>query len=317
MSTIGAADIALKDSGDASKAVYKTLDTLPDGAFKRALSKFRESISSELGSRFPPEKGRYVLYINYGCPWASRTNLVRTLKGLEDIIEMVVLDWELFPGGWAFTGRDGTAEKDPLYGFKTLSELYFKAEPRYEGRYTVPVLWDKKEETIVSNESSEIIRMFYDQFDALLPEDRREGTKGDQGYLPAGGPLREKIEELNQWVYDDVNNGVYKAGFATTQEAYEAAVVQLFESLDRVEKILEESDGPYLLGKHITDADIRLFPTIARFDVAYHTLFMCNLKLIRHDYPHIQKWLVGLYWDKSEVTRGAFGASTHFDAVSF
>jgi putative glutathione S-transferase len=155
--------------------------------------------------------------------------------------------------------------------------------------------------------------MFYSAFDSLLPAARREVSKPNGGLLPEN--LKAEIDEMNEWVYNTINNGVYKTGFATSQEAYELNVRALFKSLDRVEKILSGSDGPYLFGEHITEADIRLFPTIARFDVAYHTLFMCNLKMIRHDYPHLQRWLTRLYYDKSEETRGAFGASTNFNAI--
>jgi glutathionyl-hydroquinone reductase len=214
----------------------------------------------------------------------------------------------------SFTGRDGSDEADPLYGFKRLSELYFKAEPSFSGRYTVPVLWDKVHETIVSNESSEIIRMLYSAFDAFIPASLQEKNKPDGGLLPPH--LISEIDEMNSWVYDTINNGVYKAGFAANQASHEEAVRALFKSLDRVEDILAKSPGPYLFGSHITEADIRLYPTIARFDVAYHTLFMCNLKMIRHDYPEIQKWFLRLYWDESEETRSAFKASTFFDAVS-
>ncbi|KAH8809273.1 glutathione S-transferase [Xylogone sp. PMI_703] len=295
--------------------VYKFAQS--DGKFNRAPSVFRSWISSEPGAEFPPEKDRYVLYINLGCPWASRTNLVRTLKGLESIIDMVVTDWELFPHGWSFTGRDGTAPKDPLYGFTRLSQLYYKANPEYTGRFTVPVLWDKKKETIVSNESSEIIRMLYKEFDEFLPQELRESSKPGGGLLP--NSLKEEIEKMNEWVYDTVNNGVYKAGFASAQEPYNEAVTALFKSLDKIEEILksraEKKEGPYLFGKHVTEADIRLFPTIARFDVAYHTIFMCNLYLIREHYPHIQKWLETLYWDESDATRGAFRKSTNFRAI--
>lgn len=294
------------------KDVYK-FNFEKNGTFKRQVSSFRSWVSTEPGARFPPEKDRYVLYMNRGCPWASRANLVRTLKGLEDVIQMVVLDWELFPEGWSFTGRDGSDEIDPLYGFKRLSELYFKAEPSFSGRYTVPILWDKVHETIVSNESSEIIRMLYSEFDAFLPASLQEKNKPDGGLLPPH--LLSEIDDMNSWVYDTINNGVYKAGFAANQSAHEEAVRAIFKSLDRVENILAKSTGPYLFGSHITDADIRLYPTIARFDVAYYTLFMCNLKMIRHDYPEIQKWFLRLYWDESEETRGAFKASTFFDAI--
>jgi putative glutathione S-transferase len=156
--------------------------------------------------------------------------------------------------------------------------------------------------------------MLYSAFDEFIPASRQEKNKPNGGLLPPH--LLSEIDEMGTWVYDTINNGVYKAGFAATQEAHESAVRALFKSLDRIEDILARSEGPYLFGSHITDADIKLYPTIARFDVAYHTLFMCNLKMIRHDYPHIQKWYLGLYYDESEETRGAFKASTHFDAVS-
>ena len=218
-----------------------------------------------------------------------------------------------------YTGRDGTDPRDPLYGFTKIKELYLKAEPTFTGRYTVPVLWDKKRETIVNNESSEIIRMFFTAFDALLPPERRESAHGFDGYYPEGA-LREQIDELNDWVYNTVNNGVYKTGFATTQEAYEANLYPLFASLDRLEGILkdnaESGKGPFLFGKYITEADIRLYTTIARFDVGYFTLFKCNLKMIRYEYPHLDRWYRRLYWDETELTRGAFRKTTNFDHVS-
>jgi putative glutathione S-transferase len=179
-----------------------------------------------------------------------------------------------FSHGWSFTGRDGTTPKDPIYGFTRPSELYFEANSEYDGRYTVPVLWDKKLETIIPNESSDIIRMLYEELDALLPKERREANKPNRGRLPRH--LTDEIEEMNSWVYGTIKNGVYRAEFATTQEAYENAVKKLFASLDRVEGILSKSEGPYLFGKYITEADIRLYHTIARFDVAYYTLFMCH-----------------------------------------
>ena len=194
--------------------------------------------------------------------------------------------------------------------------MYEKAEPGYEGRYTVPVLWDKKQETIVNNESSEIIRMFYSEFDALLPEEARESSQPGGGFYPVH--LRKKIDEMNEWVYDTVNNGVYKTGFATTQEAYERNLWPLFESLDRLERGLGEGNGgPYLMGKWVTEADIRLYTTMIRFDVAYYNIFMCNLKMIRHDYPRLSRWLRNLYWDGGKVRNGdAFKRTVDFTAVS-
>ncbi|KAF2268078.1 hypothetical protein CC78DRAFT_558624 [Lojkania enalia] len=283
-----------------------------DGQFRRKPSAFRNFVSSDPNSPFPAEKDRYALYIHLGCPWAHRANIVRSLKGLEDIIQLIVLDDSETPGrGWCFSGKPGF-EQDPLYGFKWLRELYEKCEPEYKGRYLVPCLWDKRTDTIVSNESSEIIRMLYTEFDSFLPEEMRESTKGENGIFPPH--LRAEIEAMNAWVYDTINNGVYKAGFATSQAAYEEHVYPIFESLDRLEEHLSQpGHSPYLFGDNITEADIRLYPTIARFDVAYFTIFRCNLKMIRYEYPRIDKWLRTLYWDEGEKTNGgAFKKTTTF-----
>ncbi|CAN9430012.1 unnamed protein product [Alternaria alternata] len=259
-----------------------------DGQFRRKPSAFRSFISSDPNSEFPAEKDRYALYIHMGCPWAHRTNLVRIHE----------------KKGWGMSGKPGF-EKEPLYGYTNLRQLYERANPDYEGRYLVPTLWDKKRQTIVNNESSEIIRMFYTEFDALIPEHLRESSKGDKA-----------IDAMNEWVYDTINNGVYKTGFAQSQEAYEEHVYPVFESLDRLEEHLCQSGhGPYLFGDHITEADIRLYPTLIRFDVAYFTIFKCNLKMIRYEYPQLHDWLRRLYWDESEATNyGAFKKTVDFQA---
>ncbi|KAL5422843.1 hypothetical protein PMIN04_004359 [Paraphaeosphaeria minitans] len=283
-----------------------------DGVFRRKDSAFRNQISSDQASAFPAESGRYALYIHKGCPWAHRTYITRAMKGLEDVIQLIVLDDAEKRDGkmlWCFGGE----KRDPLYGFKYLKELYEKSEPRYDGRYLVPTLWDKKTEKIVNNESSEIIRMMYTEFDALLPEDLRESTKGPKGLYPPR--LRSEIDTMNQWVYDTINNGVYKTGFATTQDAYEANLYPLFKSLDRVEEHLSQpGHQPYLFGENITEADIRLYTTMIRFDVAYYPVMGCNLKMIRYEYPLIHDWLRNLYWDEGEKTNGgAFKKTTSFE----
>lgn len=282
-----------------------------DGHFKRPASKFRNFIPSEL---FPAEKDRYVLYVNYGCPWAHRTIIVWLLKGLDQVIQLVELDARDPVKGWYFSGVRGP-DKDPVYGAKYMREFYMKADPNYSGRITVPVLWDKKHATIVNNESSEIIRMFYDSFDAFLPPRYREQSKGDSALFPPH--LEHSIESMNEWVYDTINNGVYKTGFAGSQAAYDEHVTNLFQSLDRLEAHLgEPGHHPYLFGQYITEADIRLYTTLIRFDVAYYTLFKCNLKMIRMDYPRLHAWLRKLYWDESEMTNGgAFKTSTNFPVI--
>lgn len=258
-----------------------------DGSFTRSSSTFRDFI--EKGGQFEPEKGRYHLYVSYGCPWATRTLIMRQLKGLDDFIDVTVVSPRMTEHGWPFATVDNFpgAMPDPLFNAQYIRDLYLRVNPDYEGLFTVPVLWDKQTGTIVNNESSEIIRMFNSAFDHLLPTD-----KAALDFYPE--VLRNEIDELNEWVYNTVNNGVYKAGFARTQEAYEAAVRPLFDSLDRLETILKGKD--YLIGDQLTEADVRLFVTIIRFDPVYHGHFKCNIRSIRGDYPEIHRWLRKLYW---------------------
>jgi len=267
------------------------------GEFKRGQSQFRNFIKK--GGEFPPEKGRYHLYVSYACPWAHRTLIVRQLKGLENIIPFTSVHWHMQQKGWRFAtpedkdapGANVTA--DPVKGhekFAYLKDIYFNVDPEYTGRFTVPTLFDVKTGRIVSNESSEIIRMFYTEFDDIIEPKYRNIE-----LFPSN--LQKEIEATNDWTYNDINNGVYKSGFATTQEAYEKAVITLFKSLDRVEKHLSETEGPYYYGKNITEADVRLFTTIVRFDVVYVQHFKTNIRDIRSGYPYIHKWLRHLYWN--------------------
>ena len=264
---------------------YDTKST--SGHFKRADSSFRNWVtadglagpSGEGG--FKAEAGRYHLYVSYACPWAHRTLIFRKLKGLEDLISVSVVDPLMLENGWEFHERDG-ATADHLFGADYLWQVYVKADPNFSGRVTVPVLWDKQKGTIVSNESAEIIRMFNSAFDHLTgstldmhPED-----------------LHAEIDDVNKRVYDTVNNGVYKAGFATTQEAYESAVYPLFETLDWLEDRLKTQR--YLFGNSMTEADWRLFTTLVRFDPVYVGHFKCNIRRIA-DYPALSAYLRDLY----------------------
>ncbi|KAJ2382146.1 S-glutathionyl-(chloro)hydroquinone reductase [Coemansia sp. RSA 2559] len=259
-----------------------------DGEFRRQVSSFRSNIEADPSSEFPAETGRYHLYVSYACPWAHRTLIVRKLKGLEDVISISVVHYLLGPNGWEFASPDEVpgATLDAVNGAKYMREIYFKAEPEYAARFTVPVLWDKKKHTIVSNESSEIIRMLNTAFDEFV----QPGYRGITFYPE---DMRERIDEINEWIYDTVNNGVYKTGFASTQDAYEKHCVPLFQSLDRIERILAENE--FLLGTRLTEADIRLFTTIVRFDPVYHGHFKCNLKQIATGYPNILRWTREVY----------------------
>ncbi|KAL8700899.1 MAG: hypothetical protein Q9201_005194 [Fulgogasparrea decipioides] len=305
------ANSAIEDSSKTG-SIYTQASS--DGHFHRVPSSFRSYIlppSSTNPPDFPAAPNRYIIYICLTCPWAHRANIVRSLKKLEDVIELVVMDYEMGPEGWFFSGRDGTAEKDPVYGFTKVKDLYLKADPDYKGRYTVPFLWDRERETIVNNESSEIIRMLETAFDSFLPEEEREEAKGEKGLYSEH--LRKEIDTFNDWVYDGINNGVYKTGFAATQEAYESHVFPLFEALDRVEKHLEDpAHRPYLFGKYITEADVRLYTTIIRFDAAYFTMFRCNIAMIRDEsrFPKLHRWVRNLYWGHE-----AFRKTTNFEQL--
>ncbi|EIN11188.1 glutathione S-transferase [Punctularia strigosozonata HHB-11173 SS5] len=273
-----------------------------DGSLKRPQSAFRDWIVPGSG-KFEPEKGRYHLYVSLACPWAHRTLIVRKLKGLEEIIPIHVVSPHLGEHGWPFASADPYpgADVDPLFDAKHMKDLYLRVDPQYQARCSVPMLWDTKLSTIVNNESSEIIRMLYTAFDALLPE-----SVASLDLYPEAH--RKEIDDMNEWVYDTVNNGVYKAGFAGTQKAYEDAVLPLFASLDKLEQTLEGKD--YLVGDRLTEADIRLYPTIIRFDVVYATHFKCNIRTIRSGYPNLHRWLRKLYW-----TVPAFGETTNFDHI--
>lgn len=257
------------------------------GAFKRQQSAFRNWITAD-GSAGPTgepgfraEAGRYHLYVSLACPWAHRTLIFRALKGLGAMIDISVVDWLMASDGWTFFGRDG-ATPDRVNGLPFLRDVYVRAKPDYTGRVTVPVLWDKERGTIVSNESSEIIRMFNSAFDGI------GALAGD--YYPQD--LHAEIDAINSRVYDTVNNGVYRCGFATRQEPYEQAFGELFGSLDWLEGLL--SRRRYLAGDRITEADWRLFTTLVRFDAVYVGHFKCNLRRIA-DYPNLSNYLRELY----------------------
>lgn len=264
---------------------YDTKDS--GGRFIRTESQFRNWVTAD-GSAgptgnagFKAETGRYHLYISYACPWAHRTLIFRALKQLQDVISVSVVDHYMGAEGWTFHEKDG-ATPDHLFGYKRLYEIYTRADPNYSGRVTVPVLWDKQRNTIVSNESSEIIRMLNSAFDDF----------GDAALDFYPEALRSEIDEINALVYPNINNGVYRAGFATTQEAYDEAFGQLFDALDHVEERL--SRQRYLVGNRLTEADWRLFTTLLRFDPVYVGHFKCNRQRIA-DYPNLSNYTRELY----------------------
>ena len=257
------------------------------GRFVRSESQFRNWVTAD-GSAGPSgrggfnaEPGRYHLYVSYACPWAHRTLIFRALKKLEPFISVSVVDHFMGAEGWTFLKRDG-ATGDGLFGYDRLHQVYTRANPTYSGRVTVPVLWDKQENTIVSNESSEIIRMLNSAFDAL----------GDASLDFYPEALRAEIDAVNAFVYPNINNGVYRAGFATTQEAYEEAYNQLFNALDQIEARLDKQR--YLAGDRLTEADWRLFTTLLRFDPVYVGHFKCNRQRIA-DYPNLSNYTRELY----------------------
>ena len=243
------------------------LPTSGSGEFLRPSSTFRNGISA--GGPFPPLPGRYHLFVARACPWCHRTLLARVAKRLENIVSVSYVEPFVFENGWAF------AKPDPLTGVRYIHELYSQADPLYTGRATLPILWDKDSNTIVNNESADIIRMFNREFDEITHE-------FTDYYPPA---LATEIDQINQRMYDTVNNGVYRAGFATSQSAYENACQQLFDSLDWLEDRLQQHR--YLLGELLTEADWRLFPTLVRFDAVYYGHFKCNL---RHVYEYPALW---------------------------
>jgi len=280
-----------------------------DGSFNRRPSSFRDVI--EKGGKYEPELGRYHLYVSYACPWAHRTLITRVLKGLEDIVGLTVVSPHMGEHGWPFANVDPFpgADKDPVMNAEHIKDIYLKVQPDYDGRFTVPVLFDKKTQMIVNNESSEIIRIFNTAFNELIPVEKQAVDIYPED-------LRKDIDGSHEWIYPTINNGVYRSGFATTQSAYETAVKALFESLDRIEKMFKaqskkvNGEEYFLIGDSLTESDIRLYTTIVRFDPVYHGHFKCNYRTIRDGYPFIHKWLQNLYWNYP-----AFKSTTNFEHI--
>jgi len=265
---------------------YDTAST--GGAFKRSAAQFRNWITPDGRAGpsgragFTPDSGRYHLYVSLACPWAHRTLIFRALKGLSEHVSVSVVHPDMLGQGWTFETDSHGATGDHLYGSDFAHQIYTRADPNYSGRVTVPILWDKQQETIVSNESAEIIRMFNSAFDTL--------TGNQTDFWPES--MRDQIEEVNARIYNTLNNGVYKCGFATSQSAYDAAVTPLFDTLDWLEERL--SVNKFLMGDQITEADWRLFTTLIRFDPVYHLHFKCNRRRII-DYPNLWAYTRALY----------------------
>jgi putative glutathione S-transferase len=285
---------------------------LKDGRFVRPQTRFRNFVTSD-GSPgpsgvggFKAEAGRYHLYVSLACPWAHRTLIMRRLKTLDGVISISNVAPHMDSEGWTFDGEGSTG--DPVNGAARLSEIYLLADPHYTGRVSVPVLWDMHRRTIVSNESSEIIRMFNTAFDAF--------TNERTDYYPP--PLRPDIDRINTLVFENINNGVYRSGFARTQSAYEEAFHALFATLDGIEQ--ELAQHRYLVGNTLTEADWRLFTTLVRFDAVYYSHFKCNQRRII-DYPNLSNYVRDLYQvsgvadtvDIAQIKRHYYGSHRHIN----
>ena len=260
--------------------VKSIINSDDSGAYNRIPRTFLDVIS-ENHEVFKPESGRYHLYVSYACPWATRTLIYRQLKDLEKHISVSVLHPDMLEDGWTFDDSFPHATKDHIYNYKYLREIYLKANSGITTSVTVPVLWDKKTETIVNNESSTIIRIFNSAFNNL--------TNNHIDYYPS--QKKKKIDELNNLIYTNINNGVYRSGFAVSQDAYDDAVINLFKTLDILEEILSKTK--YLLGEYFTEADLRLIPTLLRFDSVYFKHFKCNIKRII-DYKNLHRFMYNM-----------------------
>ncbi|NUC71417.1 glutathione S-transferase family protein [Haloterrigena sp. SYSU A558-1] len=259
---------------------YET--TNEEGAFERQKTTFRDRVRDDPDARFQPEADRYHLYVSSACPWAHRTLVTRALKGLEDAISVSVVDPYRDDDGWQFTPEKEGCTPDHVHGADYLRELYVEADPDATCRVTVPVLWDTEEDTIVNNESEEIMRMLDTEFD--------DYANRDVDLYPEG--YRDEVDRIIDEIYEPINNGVYRAGFATRQEPYDEAVDDLFSALDHWDEVL--ADQRYLAGDRLTEADVAMFTTLVRFDNVYHTHFMCNVQYIR-EYENLWPYLRDLY----------------------
>ncbi|ELY66975.1 glutathione S-transferase family protein [Natrinema versiforme] len=275
-----------------------------DGSFERQTTPFRDEIRDDPDARFQPEAGRYHLYVSLACPWAHRTLVTRALKGLKDAISVSIVDPYRGEGGWQFTPDKEGCTPDHVHDADFLRELYVRADPDATCRVTVPVLWDTQEDTIVNNESEEIMRMLDTEFD--------EYAARDVDLYPEG--YRDEIDRVIDEIYDPINNGVYRAGFATKQGPYDEAVDDLFAALDHWDEVL--ADQRYLAGDRLTEADIAMFTTLVRFDNVYHTHFMCNVQYIR-EYDNLWPYLRDLYQtgvpDRREGTEPRAGSGARRD----